>query len=361
MWKHSRYTGAPVPFSTVLPEDDSLHPVGHDAHYTSIETNLYGFNIPGENINCNIYLLWHPALKTMSMHLFVFRGERILGHQLESDYIVDYQYLPAVEDNRDFTLQLGTCTARLRINTPLDDITIDVEDKPRNFSLNLKYRAAMAPVGRPGGKHFTQLMKTSGDLVLDGRHYPIDGYYMRDRSWSYTRPEQPERTPPYRWITGWDEPGTGTGFVVAWMDTSLIEGEEFGPNWNKVVGGVDGTGQNKWESGGPTPSLNLRSGWVSVDGQPRPVVDLDVRTLQDDQNRMMVRAIEITMIDDQGDSHKVTGELVSLIPKMYWQTMLVHMHMIKLTYVGPDGVVKHGHGDLMDTYSSDQMRALKRA
>lgn len=359
MWKHSRYTGTAVDFSEIMPEDDYLHPVGPDAHYTSIETNLYGFNIPEENIQCNIYLLWHPVLKTMSMHLFVFRGKRVLSHQLEADYYVDHLYLPAAEDNRDFTLQMGSCTARLRVISPMDEITIDVEDKPRNFQLNLKYRAAMAPVGRPGGKHFTQLMKTSGNLVLDGTHYPINGHYMRDRSWSYQRPEQPERTPPYRWMTGWD--GAGTGFVVAWMDTGLIDGAEFGPDWNKVVGGADASGENKWESGGPTPSLNLRSGWVSVDGTPRPVVAMDVRTLLDDQNKLLVRGIELTLTDALGDTHKITGTLISLIPKMYWQNLLVHMHMMSVTYVGPDGIEKHGHGDLMDTYSTHHIRALNPA
>lgn len=351
MWKHSSYTGAAVEFAPILPEDDYLHPAAAGAHYTSIETNLYGFNIPEENIQCNIYLLWHPVMKTMSMHIFVFRGARVLPHQLAADYFVEHLYLPAAEDNADYHLQMGSCSARLRVIQPLDEILIDVEDAPRDFALKLKYRAAMPPVGRPGGKHFTQLMKTSGELTLDGRHYPINGFYVRDRSWSYQRPEQPERTPPYRWFTGWT--GDDCGFVIAWLDTGLMEGQEFGPHWNEVVSGPDASGENKWESGGPTPSLNLRSGWFAVNGKPRPVVRVEVRTLLDENNPLLVRGMELEIEDAQRNVHHVTGELISMIPKMYWQNLLVHMHMMKLRING-----REGHGDLMDTYSNFHIRAL---
>lgn len=354
MWKQSSYVGASVDFAPITPEDDYLHPVTADAHYTSIETNLYGFNIPEEDIQCNIYLLWHPVLKTMSMHLFVFRGARVLPHQLAADYFVEHLYLPAAEDNRDFRLTMGSCSARLTIITPLDEILIEVDDESRGFALRLNYRAAMPPVGRPGGKHFTQLMKTSGEVALDRRPYRIDGFYMRDRSWSYQRPEQPERTPPYRWMTGWF--GDDCAFVVAWMDIGLMDGEEFGPRWNQVVQGPDAAGENKWESGGPTPSLNLRSGWFAIAGKPRPVVRMDVRTLLDEETSMLVKGIELSIEDAEGDVHKISGELISMIPKMYWQNLLVHMHMMRLRYDGRDG-----HGDLMDTYSNHHIRALNPA
>jgi hypothetical protein len=350
MWKHSAHVGSAVAFSEIRPEDDYLHPVAPDAPFTSIETNLYGFNIPYEDIQCNIYLLWHPVLKTMSAHLFVYRGERILHHQLAADYFVEHQYLPAVDDIRDYRLQMGTCAMRLKIDRPLDRILIEVDDPPRDFALRLNYEAALPPVGRPGGKHFTQLMKTRGELLLDAKRYPIDGFYVRDRSWGYQRPEQPERTPPYRWMTGWF--GADSGFVVAWLDTGLIDGDEFGPHWNQRVDGPDGKGINKWESGGPTPGLNLRSGWFAVNGEPRPVVRIDVRT-QLALDSLVVKAIEMDIEDDRGEVHRVVGETASMIPKMYWQNLLVHMHCMRLRYDG-----RRGEGDLMDTYSNFHIRKV---
>jgi hypothetical protein len=353
-WKQSSYTGAAVPFSQVIPADDMLHPVGPDAHFTAIETNLYGFNIPEHDINCNIYLLWHHALKTMSLHIFVHKGPRILPHQLAADYFKEHLYLPAAENIDDFTVEAGSMTYRSHVDIPLDAISIKATDPRRDFSLKLDYRAALPPVGRPGGKHFTQLLKTSGELVLDGTAYTIDSHYMRDRSWGYNRPEEPEATPPYRWMTGWVDDGIGgihKSFVIAWIDTGILDGPEFGPDWNRVVGGRDGTGENKWESGGSTPSLNLRSGWVSVNGVPRPVVRIDTRTLFDEDSRLVVRGFEVAIHDDQGEVHRVTARTISMIPKMYWQNIVTYMHLMALEC---DGL--HGHGDLMDSYNSHHIR-----
>lgn len=351
MWKQTHLTGNAVDFSTVLPEDDWLHPVAADAPYDSVETYLCGFNIPHEDINSNIYLLWHPALKTMSMQVFVYRGARLLPHQLAADYYVEHQYLPmaplADGGDREFDFMMGSCRVRMRIVTPLDEMRIEIDDHARDFKLDLRYRAALPPVGRPGGHHFTQLMKTSGALVLDGKTYPIDGYYMRDRSWGYRRPEQPERTPPYRWMTGWF--GENSGFVVAWLDTSLLDAEEFGPHWHRIGG--DASGKNKWESGGATPSLNLRSGWFTLDGQPRPVVRLDVRTLMHEGSALKVKAIELEIEDSSGAVHSVRGETASMLPKLYWQNLLVYMHSMRLECGG-----RCGNGDLMDTYSNHHIR-----
>lgn len=354
-WKTSSYAGASVPFAPILPEDDLLHPVDADAHFTSIETNLYGFDIPDRDINCNIYLLWHHALQTMSLHIFVYKGRRLLSHQLAADYFSEHLYLPAAKDIEDFTVEAGSLTYRSRVIAPLDEIEIDADDAKHGFSLRLRYRAALPPVGRPGGKHFTQLMKTSGELVMDGERYVIDGHYMRDRSWSYTRPEEPELTPPYRWMTGWVYDAAGEvakSFVIAWLDVGLLDDPRFGPNWNALVSGSDASGQNKWESGGATPSLNLRSGWISVDGVARPVVRIDTRTLQEDGS-LIVRAFEVDIIDDQGEMHRFTARTQSMIPKMYWQNLLVYMHLVAL-----ENDRMHGHGDLMDTYNSAHIRFL---
>lgn len=348
-WKESHYIGQRVDFFPIEPEDDFLHPVGPDAHFTAIETNLYGFNIPEAQIQCNIYALWHHALKTMSVHIFVTRGDRIFGHQLEADYFLDHQYLPAVTDNADWSLTMGSCDVRMKIVKPLEEILIEFRDESRSFSLDLTMTAAMPPVGRPGGKHFTQLMKTVGSLTLDGQGYDIDGFYVRDRSWGYNRPEQPERTPPYRWMTGWA--GADTGFVIAWLDTGMFEGKEFGPEWDTVVEGEDAKGINKWESGGPTPSLNLRSGWITTSGRPIPVVAMTARTRFAKGSRLLVEAIEFEIEDAEGGRHHVEAAVRSMYPKLYWQNIVTYMHCMDVSIDG-----KAGHGNLMDSYTTHHIR-----
>jgi hypothetical protein len=349
MRREGIYAGAVIPFSRVTPEDEYLHPVAPDAHFTSIETNLYGFNIPEKEIQCNIYVLWHHALRTMSVHVFVYRGARVLPHQLAADYFNEHLYLPAVDDNADWRVTMGSCAVHMKIIDPLKEILIEFDDPKRAFALNLTCTAAMPPVGRPGGKHFTQLMKTRGEVKLDGIRHAIDGYYMRDRSWGYLRPEEPERMPPYRWMTGWF--GADSGFVVAWLDTAMLDGEQFGAGWNRAVAGPDAAGVNKWESGGPTPSLNLRSGWFAVAGRPRPVVRMDVATRFSGSSRLLVEGIELRIEDTEGDVHRVIGETASMIPKMYWQNLVTYMHRVRLTGDG-----RAGDGDLMDSYSCHHIR-----
>jgi len=360
MWMESSYRGAVIPFAQVLPQDEYLHAVPADAPFDHVETNLYGFNIPAENINSNIYVLWHPVLHTMSIHVFVHRGARVLPHQLAADYFNEHLYLPAVTDNRDWRANLGSCTVRFTVLEPLRQIRIECADSQRQFALRLECRAALPPVGRPGGKHFTQLMRTSGQLRLDGRAHVIDGFYMRDRSWSYRRPEAPERMPPYRWMTGWF--GDDCAFVVAWLDTGLLGVREFGEAW---AGGDSAHGEttqaqrlnaentqrlnaeNKWESGGPTPSVNFRSGWIAVDGVPRPIIRMSVRTRPDAESRLQTREIELELEDERGERHRIRGETISVIPKLYWGNLLTYMHFMRLTCAQ-----RTGHGDLMDTYST---------
>lgn len=344
-WHDCIVTGEAQLFAPVLPEDDYLHPVGPGAHHSAIETNLYGFNIPAADINCNIYVLWHPAMATMSVHIWVLKGQRIVPHQLAADYFVEHLYLPAIDDNSDWSVSAGSANFRIRIVRPLEEIVIQFSDEARDFALDLTCTAALPPVGRPGGHHFTQLLKTSGDLTLNGVHHVIDGHYMRDRSWGYNRPEQPERTPPYRWMTAWFE--EGTSFVIAWLDTALLDDPEFGPHWNSLVGRADASGANKWESGGPTPSLNLRSGWIASAGRIVPVTRLRFRTLTGGGSRFIVKAVEIEITDAAGRVHAISGETQSMIPKMYWGNLITNMHAMKLSMSD-----RTGHGDLMDTYST---------
>ncbi len=345
VWRECFVTGDVLAFAPVLPEDDYLHPAPPNAHFTLVETNLYGFNIPEADINCNIYALWHPVLKTMWVQCWVVKGNRILPHQLAADYFIEHHYLPATDDNADWSVEMGSATLRVTMLRPLEAMHICIDDEKRAFSLDLHCAAALPPVGRPGGHHFTQLLKTSGALVLDGDKFNIDGHYLRDRSWGYNRPEEAERTPPYRWMTGWF--GDGCAFVIAWLDTGLLDDPEFGPNWNTQIDGSEASGANKWESGGPTPSLNLRSGWIAIEGRIVGITQLRFRTLTGGDSRFLAKAVEIDITDAEGRVHQVSGETRSMIPKMYWGNLITYMHSMKLR-MG----TREGQGDLMDTYST---------
>jgi hypothetical protein len=336
----AEYTGAIVPFAPILPEDDLLHPFEAGAPHTRIETYLLGFNVPEQAINCNIYLLWHPVLGCMSAHIFVTHGAVIYRHQLEAPYFNEHQYMPAAEGPGQFELQLGACTARIVVEEPLRRIAIRFADAERDFEVDLVSEAALPPVGRPGGKHFTQLMRNRGVLRLSGQDFVIDSYYMRDRSWGYERPEGAEAAPPYRWITGWSE--KGDGMVIAWLDTEMM-GSAFS-DWRNETSGERAA--NKWEHGGATPGVTLRSGWISSGGEVRAVRSAQIGCEGDPADPRLTRSILLQITDELGEIHEIRGTVRQSYPKMYWQTMLTWMHMVDFDW---DGLP--GHGDLMDTFS----------
>lgn len=336
----AEYVGAVVPFAPVLPEDDWLHPTESGAPFTRVETYLLGFNIPEQAINCNIYLLWHPVFGCMSGHVFVTHGEVTYRHQLEAPYFNDHEYLPAAPGPDRFRLELGACTAEIRVIEPLRELHIRFADPERDFLLDCTSTAALPPVGRPGGHHFTQLMHNRGKLRLDGAEHAIDSFYMRDRSWGYQRPEGAEAAPPYRWITGWNE--QGDGMVIAWLDTAML-GDSFA-DWRSETRGDRAT--NKWEHGGATPGVTLRSGWISQGRQVRAVRSVRIACDPDPADPRLTRGIVLTVTDETGDVHAITGRVRQSYPKMYWQTMLTWMHMVEFDWNGIPG-----HGDLMDTFS----------
>ncbi|RON37858.1 hypothetical protein [Pseudomonas brassicacearum] len=141
------------------------------------------------------------------------------------------------------------------------------------------------------------------------------------------RPEQAELTPPYRWMTAWFD--DGSSFVIAWLDTALLDDPEFGPHWNSFVEGPDSSGANKWESGGPTPSLNLRSGWIANAGRILPVTSLRFRTLTGGESRFIAKAVELEITDAEWRIHRISGETQSMIPKMYWGNLTTNMHAMR--------------------------------
>jgi hypothetical protein len=58
------------------------------------------------------------------------------------------------------------------------------------------------PIVWANGKHFEQVMRTQGQLVLRGQRHDVDSFNIRDRSWGELRPEGHNPAPPYNWVHG---------------------------------------------------------------------------------------------------------------------------------------------------------------
>ena len=151
---------------------------------------------------------------------------------------------------------------------------------------------------------------------------------MRDRSWGYERPEGAEAAPPYRWITGWNE--AGDGMVIAWLDTEMM-GDTFA-DWRGES--KASRAANKWEHGGATPGVTLRSGWISRHGQVRAVRSAHITCEGDPADPRLTRSIVLQVIDEVSEVATIRGRVRQSYPKMYWQTMLTWMHMVEYDWDG---------------------------
>jgi len=105
-------------------------------------------------------------------------------------------YMPIPQDMTDCTYANGIS---VKMRQPLQEWQISFEDKSTSTRLQLDLKAIMPAAFRPVGGHFTQALKTSGELVLRGKRHRIDGYFTRDRSWGDPRSEEKKDPPPAGW------------------------------------------------------------------------------------------------------------------------------------------------------------------
>jgi len=308
----------------VTPQDEFLHPPAASGHYTSTETSYFGFNIPEQRINGEIYVWFHPVLKMMSASVYIWRGIR--RSTLACDYINHFHYLPFPEnDIGDYTIEpLGL---HIRVVEPLKSVQIDMNDKERNVSFSLRLDAIMPPAIRPGGFHFTQAVKTSGELNLFGEKLTIDGYFSRDRSWSQERHETARNIPPMSWMVGiFDD--SFAFHVLAFDDPAR------GPEWTDRYPHIQ-TGKNMiW-------------GYVYRDGETYPVTSASKLTTREPDG-LAPRLIEMDITDAGGEAYAIRGYVHARMPWQTWQNMNVFFCLTR--WECSRGV---GYGDTQDIQYND--------
>jgi len=155
-------------FSEMRPEQERLQPVPWNVHYEWDETSMFGFNIPEHGIDCIIYYWHHPTMKTVYGGIMIWQG--LNENQLSCAYS-DYRLaMPMPLDITDCTYANGV---RVKMIEPMKEFDISFDDEARNTHLRLKLKAIMPPACRYNNNHITQAMKTSGELVLNGKRFSI--------------------------------------------------------------------------------------------------------------------------------------------------------------------------------------------
>ena len=325
----SPHAGAPL--GQVEPQDEFLHPPAESGHHSSTETSYYGFNIPEEQLNGEIYVWLHPVLKMMSASVYIWRGFKT--STLACEYINHYHYLPFPTDGiEDYAIQdIGL---KIKVLEPLRKVHIDFEDVERGVSFSLTSTAIMPPAVRPDGFHFTQAVRTEGRLKLYGQNFEINGYFSRDRSWSQERRETSRPMPPLTWMVGvFDD--QFAFHVLAFDDPAC------GPEWTARYPHIE-TGKT------------LIWGYIFRDGELVPVSQAAKLTTRE-ADGLSPRLLELNVEDAAGRTYDIRGYVNAIMPWQTWQNMNVYFCQTRWECDG-----KVGWGDSQDIQYNDFVHQFGR-
>jgi hypothetical protein len=295
--------GAPLP--GLVPADERMHPVPDEASYAWTETSYWGFCAPDHDLMAEIYIWFHPHLKVMSAGILIWRGFR--GSSLAADYVNHHHFLPLPDRIDHYRIEaLGL---EIEIIEPLDRARLRMQDPERGVSFDVTAVGAIPPVSRPNGHHLVQPMKVEGSLDLYGDIIPIDGHFMRDRSWGADRHETVRDLPPITWMTGMAD--DFSFHIVAFDDPAL------GPDW-------------AGEFTEPAAGANLVWGYLHQDGRTTSIVRAAKRTRREADGHSP-RGFDLEIEDAEGRTLVLRGEVTARVPWSTWQNIVVHYSLTRWT------------------------------
>jgi hypothetical protein len=307
MSDHPTFTAGsvlPAEFSIVLPADECLHaPLDHHG-YRATETFYYGFSIPERNLNAEIYIWCHPVLGVASAGVFAWTGFK--PETLAAEYFNYEAYLPCPKPDSGLDVVLGHL--RITVTEPLEQAVIRYSGDGDGFGFEVTFDALHAPVGRPGGGHFTQPMKTSGWLRLGGEDLPVAGTFSRDRSWGEERPEDRRDLPPLTWMAGVLD-GDLAFHVAAFDDPDQTS---FAPGACSVI---PAAGRARW-------------GYVIDNGQTLRVTDC-AKFVRRDTDGVSPLSFTLDIEVEGGRQFRIDGDVTGRLPMQWWPNMNTHMCFVR--------------------------------
>ena len=312
------------PLHLCQPADEFLHPPAPSGHYSATETAYFGFNIPEQRLNAEIYMWFHPVLKMCSASVYIWRG--IKHSTLSCEYVNHYHYLPMPDQIANYRVA-DVMDLNFEVIEPLRKIRITYSDPDRGVSFDTLHEAIMPPAGRPDGFHFTQAMKVNGTLDLFGERLPVDGWFSRDHSWSQERRETGRKTPPLSWLVGVF--GDDLAFHALGFDDPA-HAPELVARYPQLA---------------ETPTLIW--GYVFRDGETVPLASMSKRTTRDADGLAPI-AFETLLSDVNGREYRIDGTVEARMPWQTWQNMNVFFCQTRWTLDG-----RTGWGDAQDIQMND--------
>ncbi len=280
----------------VKPEDDLLHPVQNKlvADDSLTETQYFGFSVPEENIHAIGYIWYHPNLHVVSGGILAFQGIKAYQTHAELCDLRIFMHDRALKnDLHEYRLANGY---GIKVVEPLKRYHMTYADAARKNSVNIHFEALQAPVMFADGKHFEQVLRAKGELVLRGKRYDVDCFNIRDRSWGKPRPEDSMPIPPLSWNTG-------------------VFNKDFAFNCN-IIEQVQGNPEIKGAFELPIDKT-INGGWILRDGKVGYVVSGSKRVVRDPKS-LLPQRMDFSITDNLGRTIEISGTILAACPFPSW-------------------------------------------
>jgi hypothetical protein len=280
------------------------------------ETSLFGFNVPEQNLNCTIRHRLHPVLGLVSGGVVLIRGQ--VENAAFADFVDYRNFMPMTGGSLDDVLLPNG--VRLRVVEPLRRIDLSYASPNGRLRFECSQEAIMPAASEPGGNRFTQAMATAGELVLDGERIEIDGYCLREHSWTALGEEDDAALP-----LGW-------------------AGAVFGPDLAFHFSAQDGRFLD---------STKLRWGYVWRDGETRPLDAAWMRTGRAADGAAPT-GVEVRLRDATGETYELAGETRARAPINLWPNMIDQACLMRYRLNG-----RCCYGDFQDFQCNSFLRTTR--
>lgn len=191
--------GTTVEDPVFLPEDDGFHFAQASEKWWETETAWFSFHHPERKLGGWLYTMARPNIGIISGGIWVWDDTTALPWEVP--YSANYSALeiPKDQDLTDITLPTGVS---IKMVEPTMSYDLGFHDEGF-LEVDLRFDGGMAPRPLTAGnstfgkaRHFDQIGRVHGQIVVHGEKIDIDCWAMRDRTWG-PRPEDRPRQAAY--------------------------------------------------------------------------------------------------------------------------------------------------------------------
>jgi hypothetical protein len=324
----------------IRPEDDRFHPRTEDPFWN--ESSWFTLSVPERRIHGYVYFYFRPNMNLAAGGPLIFDPS---GEDIYNCVYWDWDTTQAFPERAEmFDFQLGNS---LRVETIALLKSYRFTYEKSHCRIDLRWDAIMEPheMTRIGGEvnpafdgywsdsgaaelrtgHFDQGGRMRGTIDVEGEHYDVDAYSIRDRTWG------PRRIYPARYGYDWAIHSEAASFFAA--SRSVLPADE-----DPIAGTTE----------------KVTAGWYTNDGVTAALVAGERRITERDDEGRPKRAV-IDAIDALGRPLHCEGRTECVVK---WLAFSTTFCWVNLTSWGFDG--REGWGELNDYYHFDMQRRFHK-